>query len=99
MKLATNYLLRTMCLLAYAMVVAKPAGLLPAGSFDRAPPCSRRAARGAYRRVAIRVQTLVPVPGDIGGERAADAAVRHGALEAVGQPAISISTTYARLNP
>ena len=37
MKLTINYLLRTLCLLAYAMAIAKLAGLLPAGSFDRAP--------------------------------------------------------------
>ncbi len=37
MKLTINYLLRALCLLAYAMAVAKLAGLLPAGSFDRAP--------------------------------------------------------------
>ena len=37
MKLTINYLLRALCLLAYAMAIAKPVGLLPAGSFDRAP--------------------------------------------------------------
>lgn len=37
MKLAINYLLRTLCLLAYAMAIAKLAGLLPSGTFDRAP--------------------------------------------------------------
>ena len=37
MKLAINYLLRTLCLLAYVMAVAKLTGLLPAGSFDHAP--------------------------------------------------------------
>ena len=37
MKLTINYLLRALCLLAYAMAMAKLAGLLPAGSFDRAP--------------------------------------------------------------
>lgn len=37
MKLTINYLLRALCLLAYAMAVAKLADRLPAGSFDRAP--------------------------------------------------------------
>lgn len=37
MKLTINYLLRALCLLAYAMAIAKRVGLLPAGSFDRAP--------------------------------------------------------------
>jgi uncharacterized membrane protein (UPF0136 family) len=37
MKLAVNLLLRALCLLAYAMALAKLAGLLPAGTFDRAP--------------------------------------------------------------
>jgi hypothetical protein len=37
MKLTVNYVLRALCLLAYAMAMAKLAGLLPAGSFDRAP--------------------------------------------------------------
>lgn len=37
MKLAINYLLRALCLLAYAMALGKLAGLVPAGSFDRAP--------------------------------------------------------------
>lgn len=37
MKPAVNGLLRALCLLAYAMAIAKLAGLLPAGSFDRAP--------------------------------------------------------------
>ena len=37
MKLALNYLLRALCLLAYVMAVATLAGLLPPGSFDRAP--------------------------------------------------------------
>ena len=37
MKLTINYLFRALCLLAYAMAIAKLAGLLPAGSFDRAP--------------------------------------------------------------
>ena len=35
MKLAINYLLRALCLLAYALALAKLAGLLPAGTFDR----------------------------------------------------------------
>jgi uncharacterized membrane protein (UPF0136 family) len=37
MKLIINYTLRALCLLAYAMAIAKLAGLLPAGTFDRAP--------------------------------------------------------------
>ena len=37
MKLTLNYLLRALCLLAYAMALAKLAGWLPASSFDRAP--------------------------------------------------------------
>lgn len=37
MKLAINYLLRALCLLAYAMALGQLAGLVPAGSFDRAP--------------------------------------------------------------
>lgn len=37
MKLAINYLLRALCLLAYAMALGKLAGLVPAGSFDRSP--------------------------------------------------------------
>jgi uncharacterized membrane protein (UPF0136 family) len=37
MKLAVNLLLRALCLLAYATALAKLAGLLPAGTFDRAP--------------------------------------------------------------
>lgn len=37
MKTAINYLLRALCLLAYGAAIAKLAGLLPAGSFDRAP--------------------------------------------------------------
>ena len=37
MKLTINYLFRALCLLAYAMAIAKLTGLLPAGSFDRAP--------------------------------------------------------------
>ena len=37
MKLTINYLLRALCLMAYALAMAKLAGLLPAGSFDRAP--------------------------------------------------------------
>jgi uncharacterized membrane protein (UPF0136 family) len=37
MKLILNYSLRALCLVAYAMAVAKLAGLLPAGIFDRAP--------------------------------------------------------------
>jgi uncharacterized membrane protein (UPF0136 family) len=37
MKLIINYSLRALCLLAYAMAIAKLAGLLPAGTFDRAP--------------------------------------------------------------
>ena len=35
MKLAINYLLRALCLLAYALALAKLAGLVPEGSFDR----------------------------------------------------------------
>ena len=35
MKLAINYLLRALCLLAYAMALGKLAGLVPAGTFDR----------------------------------------------------------------
>ena len=35
MKLAINYLLRAVCLLAYALALAKLAGLVPEGSFDR----------------------------------------------------------------
>lgn len=38
MKLTINYFFRVLCLLAYAMAIAKLAGLLPADSFDRAPP-------------------------------------------------------------
>jgi hypothetical protein len=37
MKLAINYALRALCLLAYILAATKLAGLLPAGSFDRAP--------------------------------------------------------------
>jgi uncharacterized protein (DUF2062 family) len=37
MKLSINYLLRALCLLAYAMALGKLAGFVPAGSFDRAP--------------------------------------------------------------
>jgi hypothetical protein len=37
MRLTINYLLRALCLLAYALALAKLAGLLPAGSFERAP--------------------------------------------------------------
>ncbi len=37
MKLTINYLFRALCLLAYTMAIAKLAGLLPAGTFDRAP--------------------------------------------------------------
>ena len=37
MKLAVNLLLRARCRLAYAMALAKLAGLRPAGTFDRAP--------------------------------------------------------------
>lgn len=37
MKLTINYLLRALCLLAYLMAGAKLAGLLPPGSFERAP--------------------------------------------------------------
>lgn len=37
MKLAINYLLRALCVLVYALAIAKLAGLLPAGSFDRTP--------------------------------------------------------------
>lgn len=37
MKTAINYLLRALCLLAYGAAIAKLAGLLPDGSFDRAP--------------------------------------------------------------
>lgn len=37
MKTTINYLLRALCLLAYGAAVAKLAGLLPDGSFDRAP--------------------------------------------------------------
>lgn len=32
-----NLVLRALCLLAYAMAIAKLGGLLPAGSFERAP--------------------------------------------------------------
>ena len=35
MKLAINYLFRALCLLAYALALAKLAGLVPEGSFDR----------------------------------------------------------------
>jgi uncharacterized protein YhhL (DUF1145 family) len=37
MKLTINYLFRALCLLVYTMAIAKLAGLLPAGTFDRAP--------------------------------------------------------------
>jgi hypothetical protein len=37
MKPTIDYLLRALCLLAYALALAKLAGWLPAGSFDRAP--------------------------------------------------------------
>ncbi|WP_422016183.1 hypothetical protein [Roseateles sp.] len=37
MKLTINYLFRALCLLAYTMALARLAGLLPAGTFDRAP--------------------------------------------------------------
>ena len=37
MKLTINYLLRALCLLAYALALAKMVGLVPEGSFDRAP--------------------------------------------------------------
>jgi hypothetical protein len=37
MKPTINRLLRVLCLLAYAMAIAKLAGVLPAGTFDRAP--------------------------------------------------------------
>lgn len=37
MKLTLNDLFRALCLLAYTMAIAKLAGLLPAGTFDRAP--------------------------------------------------------------
>jgi hypothetical protein len=37
MKLAINYLVRALCLLAYAMALGKLAGFVPAGSFERAP--------------------------------------------------------------
>jgi hypothetical protein len=36
MKLAINYLFRALCLLAYVMALGKLAGLVPAGTFDRA---------------------------------------------------------------
>ena len=35
MKLAINYLLRALCLLAYALALVKLAGLVAEGSFDR----------------------------------------------------------------
>jgi hypothetical protein len=37
MKLAINYLLRGLCLLAYALAAAQLAGLLPPGPFERTP--------------------------------------------------------------
>jgi uncharacterized protein YhhL (DUF1145 family) len=37
MKTTINYLLRALCLLAYGAAILKLAGLLPGGSFDRAP--------------------------------------------------------------
>jgi uncharacterized membrane protein (UPF0136 family) len=37
MKLSINYLFRGLCLLAYTMAALKLAGLLTAGTFDRAP--------------------------------------------------------------
>jgi hypothetical protein len=37
MKLAINYLLRALCLFAYTMAIAQLTGLLPEGTFDRAP--------------------------------------------------------------
>ena len=37
MKPALNYLLRALCLLAYALAAAQLAGLLPAGDFERMP--------------------------------------------------------------
>ncbi len=37
MKLTVNYVLRALCLLAYTLAIAKLAGWLPAGSYDRAP--------------------------------------------------------------
>ena len=37
MKLTINYLLRALCLLAYALALAKMVGLVPEGGFDRAP--------------------------------------------------------------
>ena len=37
MKLAINYFLRVLCLLAYTLALGKLAGLVPEGSFDRSP--------------------------------------------------------------
>jgi hypothetical protein len=37
MKHAINYFLRGLCLIAYVMALAKLAGLIPTGIFDRTP--------------------------------------------------------------
>ncbi|MEK7346964.1 MAG: hypothetical protein AAB176_14880 [Pseudomonadota bacterium] len=37
MTLAINYCLRALCLLVYAMALGQLVGLVPAGTFDRAP--------------------------------------------------------------